>query len=220
MAFVARVNFELGTSLGEVNLGGGIPSTSLRRATALDLLLNRQPGSLPDSPSARLEAFCRRLSEIFVQAGQRAGLAKAPRLAAEPGRSVVGNAGVLITRVRAIKGHWAFLDASRNYLAESPLFIKRGVMSAARPLAQSTRSYHLSGATLNTTDVIDFRRRLPALQEGDVLALGDAGAYSLARASRYAGLAPAAYLVGEDGGVRLIRPAETVRELSRARMLL
>ncbi len=220
MGLVARINSELPTPLEEVNVGGGIPSTSLHRTMVLDLLLGSQAASPPDHPSARLEAFCHRLSQIFVEAGQRAGLAETPRLAAEPGRAVVGNAGILITRVRGIKGNWAFLDASRNYLVESPLFIKREIICAARPMDKATRRYHLSGATLNTTDVVDFRRRLPALETGDVLALGDAGAYSLARASRYAGLSPAAYLVGQDGVVRLIRPAETVRELSGARMLL
>lgn len=218
MALAARINAELRTPVEEVNLGGGIPSTSLYRATPLDLVFGRQPRGIPDVATARLEAFCRSLSELFVQAARRAGLATRPGLAAEPGRSVVGNAGVLITRVRAIKGNWAFLDASRNYLAESPLLLKRKVVCAARPMERTTRSYHLSGATLNTTDVMDFRRRLPPLEVGDALALADAGAYSLARASRYAGLAPAAYLVGRDGVIRIIRHAETVRELGGARI--
>jgi hypothetical protein len=64
--------------------------------------------------------------------------------------------------------------------------------------------------------VLDFHRRLPPLSPGDFLAFCDAGAYSLSRASRYAGLPPAAYLLQEDGHVRPVRRAEGVEDLAGA----
>ena len=73
--------------------------------------------------------------------------------------------------------------------------------------------YHLSGSTLNTLDVLDFRRRLPRLEPGQALAFCDAGAYSISRASSYAGLPPAVYMLQEDGAVRRVRQAGNVDHL-------
>jgi diaminopimelate decarboxylase len=58
---------------------------------------------------------------------------------------------------------------------------------------------------LNTLDVLDLHRRLPPLAPGDGLAFCDAGAYSISRASPYAGLSPAVYFLEADGTVRLVR---------------
>lgn len=67
---------------------------------------------------------------------------------------------------------------------------------------------------MNTTDIVDVRRRLPTLAVGDVLALCDAGAYSISRASRYAGLSPAVHLLQTDGSLRMVRRAETFADLT------
>ena len=143
-----------------------------------------------------------------------AGLRPAPALALEPGRSIVGDAAVLVTRVRGVSGSWAFLDASRNHLGESPLLFGRRIL----PERESgpglrRRAYHLAGNTLNTRDVIDVRRKLPPLGEGDLLVFADAGAYTISRASRYAGLSPPVLLLEPDGTLRTIRRAEALEDL-------
>ena len=61
--------------------------------------------------------------------------------------------------------------------------------------------------------MLDLRRRLPPLKRGDALAFCDAGAYSISRASPYAGLPPAVYMLQEDGGVRQVRRAGGVDHL-------
>ncbi len=71
--------------------------------------------------------------------------------------------------------------------------------------------YHLSGGSLNTLDVLDLHRRLPSLEAGHALAFCDAGAYSISRASNYAGLPPAVYLLQEDGEVRRVSPRRWCR---------
>ena len=55
--------------------------------------------------------------------GGAEGSRSLPALVVEPGRAIVGNAAILVTRVRAVQGKWAFLDASSNYLGESPLLL-------------------------------------------------------------------------------------------------
>jgi diaminopimelate decarboxylase len=151
---------------------------------------------------------------VYRKRVDRARLDPVPELTFEPGRAIVGSAAVLVTRVVAVRGRWAFLDASRNHLPESPLLFARRVLPVILSASAPRRFQHLSGATLNTTDILDLARCLPPLQPGDLLALCDAGVYSLARASRYAGLTPAAYLVDKRGTVQCIRRAEGLADLT------
>jgi diaminopimelate decarboxylase len=112
-----------------------------------------------------------------------------------------------------VDGRWLFLDASRTFLAESPLMFRRRILPLDDRRALPRRSVHLSGPTLNSLDVIDLARRLPPLAGGDCVALADAGAYSISRASRYAGLSPEAWMIEIGGRLRRIRRAEGLADL-------
>lgn len=210
----AKLQSHLGISLEEINLGGGIPSQSLRRIGLHTLAPRLRDDSAPSNFPGALEQFAHALSAQFRDEVRSAGLRPFPAIAVEPGRSIVGDAAILVTRARAVQGNWIFLDASRNYLGESPFLFTRRVLPVTRPEPGTRRYYHLSGSSLNTLDVIDFRRRLPVLADGDLLVLCDAGAYSISRAARYAGLSPALYLVLADGSLRMIRRAENLLDLT------
>ncbi len=215
----ARLESLGGVPLQEINLGGGIPSPSLRR-TRFRTLGRRLTDNMKHQDSLQdLETFARRLSAAYRDEATRAGLRPLPTLAVEPGRSIVGTAAILVTRIRAMSGKWVFLDSSRNYLAESPLLFTRQILPTIERGTAPKRYYHLSGSTLNTTDIIDVHRRLPALGEGEVLALCDAGAYSISRVSRYAGPSPPVYLLHDDGSLRMIRCAETLADLTSASVM-
>jgi diaminopimelate decarboxylase len=212
LALLARVAATAGVAIREVNLGGGIPSPSLRRIGPRRLLARWR--DRPASGGGNQEEFATRLAGRFRELVDGARLSVRPTLAAEPGRAIVGDAMVLISRVRGVNGSWAFLDASRNALPESPLLFSRRILPLAEPPAgDGGRFWHLSGSTLNTLDVLDLRRRLPDLKPGDALAFCDAGAYSISRASSYAGVPPAVYALQEDGEVRLARRAGGVDQL-------
>jgi diaminopimelate decarboxylase len=159
-----------------------------------------------------LRDYAARLGSIFAQEAQRLDPAFAPRLVLEPGRSIIGNAVILLTRVRAEKERWRFLDCGRNVLVESPAAFTRWIEPVERREGPAS-TMHLAGPTLNTLDVIDMRRRLPPLRTGDLVAIGDAGAYSLSRATRYAGLAPPLYLARAGGTIERVRRAETFDDL-------
>lgn len=199
----------------EINVGGGIPATTVRRLGPRTLWQRWRdaPPALGASPAARLAAYGRALGRRYRAIADAAGLERTPALVAEPGRALVGDAGVLVARVAAVEGRWLFLDTSRNVLGESPLLFCRGLLPV-RATAGARRFTHLSGNTLNTTDVLDVWRRLPRLAAGDGLVFCGAGAYSIARASRYAGLPPPVLLLARDGAVRTIRRAETVADLA------
>jgi len=211
LALLERIAAETGVVVGEVNLGGGIPSLSLRKVGPRRLLARWR--DLPGSTGGpeRQEELAARLGRRFRELAEGARLPEMPALAAEPGRAIVGDAAVLVSRVHGVDGKWAFLDASRNFLPESPLLFSRRIL----PLVEGNagRFYHLSGSTLNTLDVLDLRRRLPRLEPGDLLAFCDAGAYSISRASPYAGLPPAVYMLREDGEVRQVRRAGGIDDL-------
>lgn len=211
LALLERAAAETGAAVREINLGGGIPSPSLQRLGPRRLLARWR-----DRPSAplRREDFAARLGRSFRSLAAGARLPEIPVLAAEPGRAVVGDATVLVARVQGVNGRWAFLDASRNFLPESPLLFARRILPLSAPASGAAeRFYHLSGCTLNTLDVLDLRRRLPLLEPGQALAFCDAGAYSISRAGTYAGLPPAVYLLQEDGEVRQVRRAGGVDDL-------
>jgi diaminopimelate decarboxylase len=213
LALLARIAAQTGVAIREVNLGGGIPSPSLRRLSPGRWLARWRDSPAPD-PSNTLEDFAARLAGRFRELVEAARLPEPPALAAEPGRSIVGGAAVLVTRVQGVNGRWAFLDASRSFLPESPLMFARRILPLVEPgKGERGRFYHLSGSGLNTLDVLDLRRRLPQLLPGQALAFCDAGAYSISRASPYAGLPPAVYMLQEDGEVRRVRQAGNVDHL-------
>lgn len=218
-ALAAKILARWGISLEEINLGGGLPSPSLVK-TGICGLWHRGRTDLAfpeagDAPSA-LEEFARTLARLYLDESNRVGLKPLPRLTMEPGRAIVGNAAILVTRVRAIENRWIFVDASRNYLGESPLLFMRRIVPTRQASRRRRRFYHLSGATLNTMDVMDCFRLLPELVVGDLLAICDAGAYSLSRATRSGCLVPPAYLLRRDGSLRQIRCAETSLETGDA----
>jgi diaminopimelate decarboxylase len=209
----SRIHSQYGIAVEEINLGGGIPSPSIRGVVKRLLWRGRTDLWTSTNSTKTLENYARRLSKQFFQEIHSIGLPKPPILALEPGRSIVGNAGILITRVRYVQGKWVFLDASRNFLGENPLFFTRHILPVDMRGRNSLRYYHLSGSTLNTTDVIDLWRRLPFLSSMDALAFCDTGAYSISRSSRYAGMAPAIYLLNSDGSLRMIRHPEESTDL-------
>ncbi len=209
-----RVASQTGVVLREVNLGGGIPSPTLRRIGPRHVI-GRLRDRLGTTPSRNLEAFAAGLGARFRELVEASGLSEPPILAAEPGRAIVGDAAVLVTRVRAVREKWLFLDASRNHLPESPVLFARRLLPLSQAAPGAEGFWNLSGCTLNTLDVLDLHRRLPPLAPGDGLAFCDAGAYSISRASSYAGLSPAVYLLQRDGTVRLARRAEGVEDLAR-----
>jgi diaminopimelate decarboxylase len=203
---VKRVATEAGVVLREVNLGGGIPSPTLRRIGPRQVLGRLRDRLGVSAASGDLEEFAARLGARFRELIETSGVSEPPILAAEPGRSIVGDAAVLVTRVRAVRDNWLFLDASRNHLPESPMLFARRILPLMKARNGADRFWNLSGCTLNTLDVLDLHRRLPPLAPGDGLAFCDAGAYSISRASSYAGLTPAVYFLEADGTVRLVRP--------------
>jgi hypothetical protein len=141
-------------------LGGGIPSLSLRRISPGRWLGRWRAPPAADRSASSQEEFAARLAGRFRALVDEARLPEPPALAAEPGRSIVGGVAVLVTRVQGVNGRWAFLDASRSFLPESPPLFARCILPLREPgREEPKRGYHLSDSTLNTLYVLDLRRR-------------------------------------------------------------
>jgi diaminopimelate decarboxylase len=209
-----RIQSRYNIELEEINLGGGLPSFSSHKLGPSTISAHFGTNWPSNRRHDSLENFAAALSTAFERELHSVGLPYRPALALEPGRSIVADAGILIARVHAREGRWLFLDASRNYLGESFLFLCRRILPL-RASSEGTGFYHLSGSTLNTMDIIDFWRRIPTRQPGDYLAFCAGGAYTISRATRYAGLSPAVYLIDADGALSRVKPAEDARVLQR-----
>jgi diaminopimelate decarboxylase len=135
----------------------------------------------------------------------------------EPGRRLVGNAGVLLTRVEYLKlgehKNFAIIDAAMNDLMRPALYEAwHEIVPVVAGTAAPTRSYDVVGPICESSDFLGQARPL-AIAPGDLLAVMSAGAYGMAMSSNY-NTRPRACEVMVDGAqAHLIRRRETVAEL-------
>ena len=138
-------------------------------------------------------------------------------LALEPGRWLVGNAGILLTQVMFVKAgekkHFAIVDAAMNDLHRVALYDAYHHISPVRlPADGTTIDYDVVGPVCETGDTFALSRPLPPLAAGDLVVLHTAGAYGATMASMYnsRGLIPEVLV---DGGAwRVIRKRWTIED--------
>ena len=142
------------------------------------------------------------------------------RILLEPGRFLVGNAGVLLTRVRYIKKtaekKFAIVDAGMNDLIRPALYQSYHEIVPARALeGAAPETIDVVGPVCESGDFFAQDREMPPLAEGDLVAIMSAGAYGFVMASNYNSRPlPAEVLVrGADFG--LIRKRQTLADLVR-----
>lgn len=138
------------------------------------------------------------------------------RLIIEPGRSIVGNSALLLTRVEYLKStevkNFAIVDAAMNDLIRPALYDAWMDVLPATRRSDPELEYDLVGPICETGDFLARKRKL-ALRQGDLLAVLSAGAYGFTMSSNY-NTRPRAAEVLVDGDVfSLIRPRETIESL-------
>ncbi|MCB1865115.1 MAG: diaminopimelate decarboxylase [Chromatiales bacterium] len=151
----------------------------------------------------------------------RAALGDRPqRLIIEPGRAIVANAGVLLTRVIAIKQtparRFAIVDAAMNDLIRPALYDAVHTIEVVDSrAARATAHYEIVGPVCETGDFLGHDREL-AISADDLLAIRSAGAYGFAMASNYNSRPRAAEVLVDGDVVHLARARETVESLYAA----
>jgi len=137
----------------------------------------------------------------------------------EPGRAIVGPAGVLLARVVDIKprtdvSDFAVIDAGMTELLRPALYNAFHRIELVRSGAgNGDYQYEVVGPVCESSDVVGRDRRLPKLAVGDLLAIRDAGAYGSAMASNYNRRPLPVEVVVDNGAATRIRRRQTVDDL-------
>lgn len=187
-----------GIQIDHLDLGGGIGI--------------RYRDETPPKPADVLPQLIARVRQ-WAQAKGR----PMPTLAFEPGRSIVGNAGVLLTRVEFLKNnedkHFAIVDAAMNDLMRPAMYESFHAIVPVAPNPTATvQDYDIVGPVCESGDWLGRNRTL-SIAQGDVLAILSAGAYGLTMASNYNSRGRAAEVLIEQGKARLVRRRETIEDL-------
>lgn len=205
LQLIARMR-EMGHKIEYLNMGGGFG------------IHYRKQEALP------AEAF----AEVILPAVKESGC----KLILEPGRFIVGNAGILLSRVIYTKDsggkHIAIQDAAMNDLIRPTLYESFHRIWPVSPAADmpappadyeaqipGTVKVDVVGPVCESGDFLAKDRWLPPLHRGDLLATFSAGAYGMAMSSNYNGRPRAAEVLVEGTSHRLIRRRETYEDLIR-----
>jgi diaminopimelate decarboxylase len=137
----------------------------------------------------------------------------------EPGRAIVGPAGVLLAHVVDIKPRNAFsefvvIDAGMTELMRPALYGAFHRIEPVAPRAGAPKDYEIVGPVCESSDVVGRDRRLPTLEVGDLLAIFDAGAYGSAMSSNYNRRPLPVEAMVDGGGWRVIRRRQTIEDMT------
>ena len=163
------------------------------------------------------------LAGDYIQAVRQRIEGRGLALVFEPGRSIVANAGVLLTRVEYLKptAHkdFAIVDAAMTDLIRPALYQAWMNVIAVQPHEGDTRRYDIVGPICETGDFLAKDREL-ALVEGDLLAVCSAGAYGFVMSSNYNTRGRAAEVLVDGDQAFEVRRRESVQELYAGESLL
>jgi diaminopimelate decarboxylase len=184
---------ECAESADTVDFGGGFP-------------VDADDGALPAPAAFR----------VGLQLGlDRAGLSLPPRPAVEPGRFPVARAGWLVSRVlharmRPAQQPQIVIDAGMTELMRPALYGSRHPMWALNKADASLRPTAVEGPVCEVTDSFGLHE-LPALRRGDLVAIGEAGAYAASFTSRYNGRPQPPEVLLEADGSLVLAAREEIR---------
>jgi diaminopimelate decarboxylase len=226
--FLIDLYKKTGHRLSHINIGGGLPVDYLPPTPMADDIGERERQML----SAELDPaeVLRAALDEALEAGQ-ADLLEDLTIVLEPGRRIIGDTGLILTRVCNIKERpetgdtWLLTDAGYSLMLSINTYKwYYHLISASRASHAHSAPYKVAGPLCDSGDVyFDIERgtRLPNYRllpagtgVGDVLALLNTGAYALDQASQYNGRpVPAAVMIGESGEVKLARRRQTYEDL-------
>ena len=192
---------DAGLELREFSPGGGF---------AIGYVTSRPPPAVADYAEVIASTMQRRCDEL--------GLGR-PRLVIEPGRAIVGRAGVALYSVGSIKDiptvrKYVSLDGGMGDNIRPALYEARyEAVVANRMSGPPTETVTLAGKFCESGDVLIRDIPLPPMEAGDIVAIPSSGAYALAMASAYNLIPRPAIVMVADGQARAIRRRETYQDL-------
>ncbi|MEM3402764.1 MAG: diaminopimelate decarboxylase [Candidatus Hadarchaeales archaeon] len=203
MALVAEIKEKVGIFLSFVDFGGGI--------------------GIPYKPEDRElppEEVAKRVVEVVRKAVEEKDLAR-PTLIFEPGRYIVGDAGVLLARVGYTKERpgmptWVSIDAGMNALIRPALYGAYHHIEVANKISEKNEfEYNVAGPLCESGDFLGKSRKLQKVEPGDLLAIFDVGAYGLAMSSQHTAQSRPAMVLVNGKKAEVVRKRETFEDLTR-----
>ena len=162
-----------------------------------------------DGTPADFTAYGELVSRLFAGSGFQLGF--------EPGRSIVANNGVLLTRVIYVKDgdnkRFVIVDAAMNDLLRPTLYEAHHDIRPVSPEGAIEGPADIVGPVCETGDYLGLDRMMPSLAAGDCLAVMSAGAYGAVMASSYNSRPPASEVMVLDGDVHILRRRRNIAEL-------
>jgi len=200
LSIAKRVRDQVGVEFEFIDMGGGLGVPYKPEDKELDLTL---------FSDKILALFSRRIDEY--------GLGK-PFFCVEPGRYLVCDAGVLLTAVNTVKTtpfkKFVGVDAGFNTLIRPTMYGSHHPVLVANKLGSpGEETYDVVGPICESGDALARDRRLPRIEEGDLLAVLNAGAYGFAMSSQYNARPRAAEVLVKNGKYTLVRERETFDDL-------
>jgi diaminopimelate decarboxylase len=231
---VDRIFESTGRRMRHINLGGGFPVDYLRDRSHIEDFADAEKTMLSANyePADAILAAWTAIRNAAA-AEQKSHLVDGLTLLIEPGRSVIGDAGVCLTTVRSRKTRpaagsddvWLLTDAGFNILLSMETYKwYYHLIAAERAGAAHDRRYKLAGPLCDGGDVyfdVEGHHRLPEYRllpadvcPNEVLALLNCGAYSVAQMFQYNGrFLPAIVMTKTDGSYELIRRRDSFEDL-------
>jgi diaminopimelate decarboxylase len=135
----------------------------------------------------------------------------------EPGRSIVGNTTVLITRVNSVKKaykNFVAVDAGFNTLIRPAMYGSFHRVSVASKIdREAEETYTIAGPICESGDILAEDRKLPRVEKGDLIAVYDVGAYGFVMSSQYNGRPRCAEVLAKNGEFHIIREKEDIGDI-------
>ncbi len=176
----------------------------------------RYQDEMPPLPEEQMAAILQRL--------QGREFADKIEILIEPGRAIVGNAGILLTRVQYIKNNgaknFAVVDAAMNDLMRPALYQAwQAIVPVIEDSSQPVKTYDVVGPICETGDFLGKQREL-AIKQGDLLAILSAGAYGFTMSSNYNSRPRVAEIMVDGSNYQVVRQRETIEQLFANESLL
>lgn len=141
------------------------------------------------------------------------GLNPMTTIISEPGTFIVRPAGLLLVKVDHVKisgGYkWVIVDGGKNIVPATNVLARQDVVVVNKMDQDSLEVANIVGPGLFKDDVLALNKPLPLIEEGDVLAVFDCGAYSLTNSTQFLYPRPAAVMINSKSEVKKIRDRET-----------
>ena len=194
---IARQIEEIGVELEFIDLGGGLG-------------IDYEGKGVP-APAQLAE----KLLPVFEDGVS--SLKSDPELWLEPGRSIVGDTTILLTRVNAVKKsyrNFVAVDAGFNLLLRPAMYnAYHRIAVASKMDREAEEVYTVVGPICESGDILGEDRKLPKVEKGDIIAIFDAGAYGFVMSSQYNGRPRCAEVLVEGSHHYLTRESESYGDL-------